>query len=178
MPFSEHHPPTSISMSLAVSVTLIYPPQLHTNLLPTRPALILGYSEHHKSYRCLDLSTNRLVISRHVVFDEAVFPFAASPPLADDLHFLISETTPMISHIGARLPAGSPAPHVATLAPPTRCSRGGSPHQAPHHGVQGPRTGDSRATHGFSIDPWCSRQARAPAPSSSQRLPRSTGDLH
>jgi hypothetical protein len=35
-----------------------------------------GYSNHHKGYRCLDLSSNRIIISRHVIFDEAAFPFA------------------------------------------------------------------------------------------------------
>jgi hypothetical protein len=52
--------------------------------------VFLGYSEHHKGYQCLDLSTNRPVISRHVVFDEAVFPFAASPYRTNDLNFLLS----------------------------------------------------------------------------------------
>jgi hypothetical protein len=45
--------------------------------LAPRSALcvFLGYSDHHKGYRCLDLSSNR-IISRHVIFDEAAFPFA------------------------------------------------------------------------------------------------------
>jgi hypothetical protein len=29
----------------------------------------LGYSPDHKGCRCLDLATNRVIISRHVVFD-------------------------------------------------------------------------------------------------------------
>jgi hypothetical protein len=46
--------------------------------LAPRSALcvFLGYSDHHKGYRCLDLSSNRIIISRHVIFDETAFPFA------------------------------------------------------------------------------------------------------
>jgi hypothetical protein len=41
--------------------------------------IILGYSTDHKVYRCIDLTTNNIVISRHVVFYEVDFPFSASP---------------------------------------------------------------------------------------------------
>jgi hypothetical protein len=44
--------------------------------------VLLGYPSQHHGYRCLDRSTQKIIISRHVVFDESVFPFAsnASPP--------------------------------------------------------------------------------------------------
>lgn len=37
--------------------------------------VFIGYSLLHKAYRCLHPSTKRVYTSRHVVFDESVFPF-------------------------------------------------------------------------------------------------------
>lgn len=38
--------------------------------------VFLCNSPHHKGYICLDRHTNRIIISRHVVFDESSFPFS------------------------------------------------------------------------------------------------------
>jgi hypothetical protein len=67
--------------------------------------VFLRYSSDHKGYRCLDLTMNRLLISRHNVFDESSFPFASSGPPPDDLDSLFSS---------------SPAVHA--IAPPWRPS--------------------------------------------------------
>jgi hypothetical protein len=47
--------------------------------------ILLGYSADHKGYRCFDLTTNNIVISRYVVFDDVDFPFSASPRLTNNL---------------------------------------------------------------------------------------------
>lgn len=42
------------------------------------PCVFLGYSPSQSAYFCLDRTTNRIFTSLHVVFHEAVFPFAMS----------------------------------------------------------------------------------------------------
>lgn len=41
------------------------------------PCTFLGYATKHKGYKCLD-SKGKIVISRHVVFNERVFPFIST----------------------------------------------------------------------------------------------------
>jgi hypothetical protein len=43
----------------------------------------LGYSNIHKGFKCLDISGGRFYISRDVVLDKTVFPFAKLIPNAD-----------------------------------------------------------------------------------------------
>jgi hypothetical protein len=44
--------------------------------------VFLGYSPDNKGYQCLDLTSHRVLISRHVVFDELDFPFYSSSSTA------------------------------------------------------------------------------------------------
>jgi hypothetical protein len=67
--------------------------------------VFLGYSSEHKGYRCLELQSNRILISRHVVFDE-FFPFSdmsTTPMDPSALDFLIDEDDLTTPHPGACL---------------------------------------------------------------------------
>jgi hypothetical protein len=70
--------------------------------------LFLGYSPDHKGYRCLDLTSHRIITSRHIVFDEDVFPLTGSTP-PTDLDSLL-ESDPV--------PPPPPAPRLAPLPTP------------------------------------------------------------
>jgi hypothetical protein len=67
--------------------------------------IFLRYSADHKGYRCLDLTTNNIVIFRHVVFDEVYFFFSASPRLTNDLDILLQDDSPGAASMPAPLSA-------------------------------------------------------------------------
>jgi histone deacetylase 1/2 len=46
----------------------------------SKKCVFLGYSPLHKGYKCLHVPSNRVYISRDVIFDENVFPFSHSSP--------------------------------------------------------------------------------------------------
>jgi hypothetical protein len=74
--------------------------------------LFLGYSSDHKGYQCLDLASHRIIISRHVVFDEDVFPLAG-PSSPTDLDSLL-ESDPVSPSSQVPRPALLPAPRAAS----------------------------------------------------------------
>ena len=86
----------------------------------SKPCVFIGYSNTHNAYKCLDLSSNRVYISRHVQFIEHQFPLA-------------SNTTP--TNLGQAVSTWSScSPALAAIQPsffvvPT--SSESVPHQAP-----------------------------------------------
>jgi hypothetical protein len=46
------------------------------------PRVFLGYPSSHKAYRCFNMVTQKLIISRHVIFDKIVFPSISGTPMA------------------------------------------------------------------------------------------------
>ena len=53
---------------------LLRPYNDHKLAFRSKKCIFLGYSNFQKGYRCLDLATKRVYISRHVIFDEHSFP--------------------------------------------------------------------------------------------------------
>jgi histone deacetylase 1/2 len=125
--FSLHntHPDYS---SLHIFGCLCYPNTASTmshKLAPYSSACIfLGYSPHNKSYRCMDLATHRILISRHVVFDDSNFPYASlQPPSTATYEFLDDAQTivvpPSVPHTPT--PLRSPKPFLAPSPLHPRC---------------------------------------------------------
>lgn len=60
----------------------------HTSTHPTNwdPGLLRAFSlvihSNHRGYRCLDLATNKIIISCNGSFDETVFPYGSVTPNA------------------------------------------------------------------------------------------------
>jgi hypothetical protein len=109
----------SISGSLGVPATTTCPQQPCISLLlvPLDVFSSVVHSPDHKGYHYLDPTTNHIVISRHVMFHEAYFPFAASPHPTNDYEFL-PEMDPVFSPIRTRLSAGTSATTAAGLTVP------------------------------------------------------------
>jgi hypothetical protein len=80
--------------------------------------VFLGYSPDHKGYRCFDL------ISRHVVFDESVFPYSTTtPPSSDpDLDlFTLCPTDVVVKPPTIPLSASTRSPPVGPTPGPVPC---------------------------------------------------------
>jgi hypothetical protein len=53
------------------------PYNTHKLAFQSKQCAFLGYSTHHKGYKCLDIATGHVYISRDVIFNENVFLFAS-----------------------------------------------------------------------------------------------------
>jgi hypothetical protein len=60
----------------------LHPYNSHKLQFRSKQCVFLGYSDLHKGYKCLNVSSARIYISRDVIFDEEVFPFSNLHPNA------------------------------------------------------------------------------------------------
>uniref|UniRef100_A0A6N2KBQ3 Uncharacterized protein n=2 Tax=Salix viminalis TaxID=40686 RepID=A0A6N2KBQ3_SALVM len=94
---------------LRVFGCLCYPllPSTSRNKLQARstPCVFLGYPSNHRGYKCYDLSSRKILVSRHVTFDETVFPFSKlHAPTSSSYEFLDTGLIPL---------PPSPAPFIS-----------------------------------------------------------------
>lgn len=87
-------------------------------LAPRSSACVyLGASLDYQGYRCLDLATQRVVISCHVIFDETHLPYSNfhHSPTADAYDLFIPDETPSPLVLD---PINSPTSVLPTTTPP------------------------------------------------------------
>ncbi|CAH9131347.1 unnamed protein product [Cuscuta epithymum] len=111
---------------------LCYPhiPTPHKLAARTIPCVFLGFPSQHKGYKCLDLTTGRIIISRHVVFDESIFPFqqpSSQPTQSYD--FLHDSISPLIL---SQILSYGPTPSTSNSTPDTHTAMP-SPLSHPHN---------------------------------------------
>ena len=94
------------------------------------PCVFLGYPFGYKGYKILDLETNRISVSRNVIFQESVFPFKLSQnnnSVASD--FFSEKVLPVV-------PVSPPFPSFDNLTShpnsPDSSSNDTSPHTSSH----------------------------------------------
>lgn len=78
----------------------------------TTPCVFLGYPSHHRGYRCLDLDTQKIIISRHVTFDETIFPFGSMTPNASPSYTFLDSSLDGPNTYSAQLLQSSNPPHI------------------------------------------------------------------
>lgn len=148
--------------SLRVFGCLCYPNLLPTSshkLSPRSTACVfLGYPTQHKGFRCLDLTTRKIIISRHVVFDENTFPYTSpsssttsfspiipAPPLSP-LSRLLLPSTPQMPPVGVTTEHHQSMPSQP-IAPPSEIGSQQQP-EAPQAVTQHPMV--TRSKRGIS----------------------------
>ncbi|GJW64968.1 ribonuclease H-like domain-containing protein, partial [Tanacetum coccineum] len=96
-------------------------PHVHTNhkLEPrATPSIFLGYPTNHRGYRCLDLNTDKIILSRHVTFDETVFPYGSmTPDASPPYNFLDTDPNLIQKHMLHNMPTVGSSPVAATRQP-------------------------------------------------------------
>ena len=79
------------------------------------PCIFMGYSSSYKGFRCLDLTTFRLYITRHTQFDDNYFP-SLDTSQARPISFLQFSNFLEPSLPSTNMPPSSPMPHSPNIA--------------------------------------------------------------
>ena len=96
-----------------MSIPFLRPYHAHKLDFRSSPCVFLGYSSSHLGYRCLDLESHRIYVSRHVRFHETIFPFEKSEQVTSSL---VPPTPP--TYLPSLNPPPCFLPTTPQLAPP------------------------------------------------------------
>ncbi|KAK8560971.1 hypothetical protein V6N13_026406 [Hibiscus sabdariffa] len=91
----------------------------------SRRCVFVGYSTRHKGYKCLD-DEGKIIISRHVVFDESVFPMLNSksqPSVVNDESVSVSKFPLVLVQGDDRLVNASGSGRDLSMGQPSCCHR-------------------------------------------------------
>ena len=120
----------------------------HPKLSPrSSKCIFIGYPTYHRGYRCFDLSTKKIIISRNVTFDEGCFLYETSRKQPDSHYDFLrtdDEPSPLFKSL-LEAPAATPSPLIVANppseepTPPTQVAR-----EAPRHAMS------TRSKHGIS----------------------------
>ena len=92
---------------------------IHKLQARSTPCVFLGYPSDHRGYKCYDISSRKIFVARHVVFDEAKFPFSqVHKPVPNTYSFLDTPVDPFLLHqISTAAPSRPPSPAVHSASP-------------------------------------------------------------
>ncbi|KAG7599937.1 Ribonuclease H-like superfamily [Arabidopsis suecica] len=143
IPFSRLFNKPADHSHLRVFGCLCYPNMLSTSSHKLAPrsttCVFLGYPSNHRGYRCLDISTRKIIISRHVTFVEDIFPFSALPPSPKPPASPTSPPPPPIFPPSS-LPSAGPIPTPENMPPPAPVQNTHPMTTRSKNGISKPRT--------------------------------------
>lgn len=149
---SKHNTPTELLYNstpsfdhLRVFGCLCYPltPSTTIHKLEHRshPCVFLGYPSNHRGYKCFNLETKQIIISRHVASDETTFPFSHTLTPTPSYNFLTHTLSPHYwQHISSSVPpqpanqdpqTSQPSPTHSTTTFPTSPTLSTRPNRHP-----------------------------------------------
>lgn len=87
--------------------------KIHKLQARSNPCAFLGYPSNHRRYKCYDLSSRKIIISRHVIFYETQFTFSKIHDPSPSVYDPLSEDTSLdlIHHLWPTLPVTDPITH-------------------------------------------------------------------
>ncbi|CAL1391748.1 unnamed protein product [Linum trigynum] len=146
----------------------------------SRPCIFLGYCPQRSAYRCFDPNTQRLFVSRHVVFVESQFPgYSTAPAEAHSSDSWLMDLCPNFITVPAQVPFGPSPAEAHEPVPPPSSPLAVSPARAPSETGPPPPpapSGPASPAASTSSGPEPSAAHQDPAtPSPSHRPPRPSG---